>query len=152
MAHRRGRRRGAAAAGAQAQALGSEAAQVNAIRVVVGGSPVGKQRPRLGKGGHVYTPARTRRYERTVKWSALGARPRSWSLSGVYRVDAEAWFPDARRRDGDNVLKSVLDGMIGVLYEDDSQVVVAVVSKGIDRENPRTVIVVEELPRARAAG
>lgn len=121
---------------------------MSAIRVVVGGSPVGKQRPRLGKGGNVYTPARTRRYERTVQWSALGARPRTWSLSGVYRVEVEAWFADARRRDGDNVLKSVLDGMIGVLYDDDSQVVVAVISKGIDRENPRTVIVVEELPRA----
>jgi Holliday junction resolvase RusA-like endonuclease len=53
-----------------------------------------------------------------------------------------AYFPDARRRDADNVLKSVCDGMNGVVYVDDSQVTRATVTKAIDRTNPRTEVTV----------
>ncbi|MEI6449785.1 MAG: RusA family crossover junction endodeoxyribonuclease [Actinomycetes bacterium] len=113
------------------------------VQFSVGGIPQGKQRPRLGKGGRVYTPAPTRRYERMVAWAALESRPRGWALTGRFRVEVVCYFPDERRRDVDNVLKSVLDGMQGVLYEDDSQVVVASAIKWLDRERPRTEVVVK---------
>jgi len=113
-----------------------------AVRFVVYGKPQGKQRPRLGKGGRVYTPKETKRYECAVAWAALGARPRTWSKAGRFVVEVTMYFPDLRRRDIDNVLKAALDGMQGVLYEDDSQVVIAGAIKWLDRERPRTEVVV----------
>jgi Holliday junction resolvase RusA-like endonuclease len=85
-----------------------------------------------------------------VAWAALGARPREWSKQGRFVVEVTMYFADLRRRDVDkervtlrNVLKAVLDGMQGVLYEDDSQVVIASAIKWLDRETPRTVVVVK---------
>jgi Holliday junction resolvase RusA-like endonuclease len=112
------------------------------VQFTVGGKPQGKQRPRLGKGGRVYTPAATKRYERMVKWSALEARPRGWKLTGRFRVEVACYFPDERRRDCDNVLKSVMDALNRVLYNDDSQVTIARVLTAVDRERPRTEVVV----------
>ena len=40
-------------------------------RFTVPGPPVPKGRPRLGKGGHVFTPDQTRAYERKVALLAL---------------------------------------------------------------------------------
>ena len=113
------------------------------VSFTVPGKPQGKQRPRLGKGGRVYTPSATRRYELAVAWAALGARPALWAKTGRFVVEVTMYFPDWRRRDVDNVLKAVLDGMQGVLYEDDSQVVVASAIKWLDRERPRTEVVVK---------
>lgn len=115
-----------------------------AIVFVIQGKPQGKQRPRLGKGGCVYTPTATRRYERSIAWAAAAGRPRGWRLSGAVSVEVCCYFSDARRRDVDNVLKCVLDGMNGVAYHDDSQVVLANVAKALDREHPRTEVVVRQ--------
>ena len=112
------------------------------VRFTIPGKPQGKERPRLSKGGLVYTPRATKRYERAMAWAALGARPLSWALTGHFRVEVVCYFPDNRRRDGDNVLKAVLDGMQGVLYDDDSQVTFALVIKNVDRERPRTEVMV----------
>lgn len=114
------------------------------VAFVVQGKPQGKQRPRLGKSGCVYTPAATRRYERSIAWAATAGRPRGWRLSGAVSVEVACYFPDARIRDVDNVLKAVLDGMNGVAYHDDSQVVLANVTKALDREHPRTEVVVRQ--------
>ncbi|MEI6449150.1 MAG: RusA family crossover junction endodeoxyribonuclease [Actinomycetes bacterium] len=117
------------------------------VQFTVSGKPQGKQRPRLGKGGRVYTPKATKRFERMIAWAALGVRPRGWALTGRFVVEVVCYFPDERRRDVDNVLKSVLDGMQSVLYEDDSQVVIARAAKWLDRETPRTVVVVRRAGR-----
>lgn len=115
---------------------------MSAVRFVVDGKPQGKQRPRLGKGGRVYTPKATKRYECAIAWAALGVRPRSWSLAGRFRIEVIGYYPDARRRDGDNLLKLAMDALNGVLYNDDSQVIEASVSKAIDRQRPRTEVAV----------
>lgn len=65
-------------------------------------------------------------------------RPGTQTQPGARRDLVE----DGRRRGVDNVLKSVLDGMNGVAYHDDSQVQWAKVTKWIDREHPRTEVVV----------
>ena len=53
------------------------------------------------------------------------------------RVYLEVYPPDARRRDIDNILKALLDGLASRdkdgfkgVYEDDSQIVALVISKG----------------------
>ena len=110
------------------------------LALVIHGRPQGKQRPRHGKGGRVYTPSATKKYERAVASWALVCRPRIWRLDWPVSVEVSCYFADARRHDVDNVLKAVMDGMNGVLYRDDSQVVTASVSKAIDRSDPRVEV------------
>lgn len=115
------------------------------LNFVVEGKPQGKQRARRGKYGSWYTPRETVVYERAVARSALvalGVGGFGFRHPGPVEVAVFCFFPDARRRDSDNILKSCLDGMNGVVYCDDSQVVRASVEKDIDRKRPRTVVVV----------
>lgn len=140
------------------------------LRFTIEGNPQPKQRARRGKGGHHYTPDETRRYETRVRETAVLAamdaglprrEPQASGVSGKcrvhyltrpLRVDAHIFWPDARRRDGDNVYKSILDGMqparsrgfrVGLgLIEDDDLVHEHHVYEAIDRERPRVEIVV----------
>lgn len=121
------------------------------VQFTVPGMPQGKERARRGKGGRWYTPKATRAYEQNVGKAFLAASV--GKSDGRYlalfdrpvSLTATAYFPDARRRDGDNVLKAVQDGLKGVAYQDDSQIKVATVAAAIDRANPRTEVEVRWL-------
>lgn len=107
------------------------------------GPVVGKQRPRITKGGHVFTPKKTRDYEKRVMYAFRGkykghktlkpdvpvsvqleiehAMPKSWSR----RKQSEALGApclSGGQSDVDNIVKSVLDGLNGVVWHDDRQV------------------------------
>lgn len=93
-----------------------------AHRIIIPGRPVPKGRPRLGMRGKkafVYTPTATKEYEKLVGWVAKcsGCRPTEGPVSVSLVVFCRG------RMDVDNVAKSVLDGLTGVAYEDDDQVV-----------------------------
>lgn len=115
----------------------------------VPGKPQPKERPRLGRG-RVYTPPKTRAYERTVKsaaWAALAMarRLRTWPLDRVYRFDVVLFMPDARTRDDDNCVKSLRDGCEGVVFSKDRQVRGGNVEVRLDRERPRAEVTVSVL-------
>ena len=117
------------------------------IVVTLAGTPTGKGRPRFRREtGHTYTPEKTRDYETNLRIEAqhiMGDRP---LLDGPLRVDVVAAFDvpkwSAKRRtqalaggilptkkpDADNLLK-VLDALNGVVWLDDSQIVVSSVRK-----------------------
>lgn len=108
------------------------------------GSPVPKGRPRVVKG-HAYTPKRTRDYEKLVRdYAAL-----EWHLQepmdGRLAVTLRYYMASARRADLDNLCKSVLDALQGVVFANDDQVEVLHAERYIDRDNPRAEILVEEL-------
>lgn len=84
--------------------------------------PVGKQRPRAGSDGTFYTPTKTAEFEQMVAAHAKRERPRGWSIDGEFRVDMVARYADKNRADGDNIQKAVWDGLNGILYGDDRQV------------------------------
>lgn len=106
----------------------------------VPGDPVGKGRPRLGRGGRVYTPDATRRAEHAVAaawWSpvipieipvevwvtAYYARPKDHFLKDGSLSAAGKRLPvPMKTPDLDNVVKLVLDALNGVAYRDDKQV------------------------------
>jgi Holliday junction resolvase RusA-like endonuclease len=110
-------------------------------RLTVSGLVVGKARPRLGRGGRVYTPDRTVDAEgRVIAAWELAGRPH---LSGPIHLKMVVWMgrPQGHfRKDGglsalgrrtpvplkrpdlDNVLKLVADALNGRAYGDDSQI------------------------------
>ena len=117
------------------------------VSFTVDGKPQGKQRPRFVRG-RCFTPIATRRFERQVGW-ACAIEHTKRRMGGMpfcpVALTVACYFPDARRRDADNVLKAVMDGLNGVAYDDDSRVVSATVTKDIDRERPRTEVTVRYL-------
>ncbi len=118
------------------------------LSFVVPGPPVPKARARRGKGGRWYTPDETRLYERHVGACArvalaLARLASRWPMDAEYRLTARMYFADRRRRDADNVVKSLADGCIGVLWADDHRVGIAADPWQIDRDNPRVEMVVE---------
>lgn len=109
------------------------------VHLTIPGVPVPKGRPRvvvIGKYPSLYTPKKTKEYERRV---GRCARPFfREALCGPLIVEAVGWWPMKGQplkrstrpvqwyegsADVDNVLKSVLDGLNGVAYHDDKQVV-----------------------------
>jgi len=119
------------------------------VHFVVPGPVVPWQRA-ASVGARRFTPAKQRQYQQLVRMHALAARPRGpWlpSKHARYRVDVEAFLPDERRRDLDNIAKTLLDALNGVLYLDDSQVTVLMVATHVDRERPRVEVRVVELER-----
>jgi len=99
------------------------------LAFVVEGRPQPKQRARRGLGGRWFTPRETREFHERVLYAGLHARQlllrtsgRAWPLDATYRVTCWPTWSDRRRRDLDNLVKAVLDGLNGVLWQDDSQV------------------------------
>lgn len=115
------------------------------LAFVVEGTPRGKQRPRFTKDGRCYTPKSTKAYEAAVRARCLCAmveRSVPKRCGGAVAITVSCFFPDARRRDGDNVLKAVQDALNGFLWVDDCQVNEATVRTAIDRAFPRTEVAV----------
>lgn len=121
------------------------------ITFTIPGEPVAKGRPRATTvGGHarMYTPAKTAAYEQLVAVYAAAAMKKSPLLEHPVRVRVEfycripgTWSKKrksaalagierpAKAPDIDNCCKSVFDGMNGVVWIDDSQIVELACSK-----------------------
>ena len=97
------------------------------ISFFVPGKPVGKERPRLGKSGNVYTPSKTKDWEHMI-----GLIANEHFRDSIFEDEvgvALFFFLRGKRGDIDNLAKSVLDGLQGVAYKNDSQVYILFVQK-----------------------
>ncbi len=120
---------------------------------VVYGPPQGKARHRTTKTGHVYTPAKTLKYEADVKAAFLERYAGEKPLDGpVYiRICAEFEIPKSfskarqaacirgdelpcKRPDIDNIEKIIMDPLKGLAWKDDTQVVRTDASKTYARD------------------
>ena len=73
--------------------------------------------------GRMIISAKGREYRETVG-DQMTLQGTVRHFTGKLRVTIEAWRPDKRRRDLDNLLKAALDGLAHAgVYEDDSQIV-----------------------------
>lgn len=86
------------------------------------GDPVAKGRPRVYQG-HAITPRRTVNAENRLYMEFRRKYPDATPLEGPVRVEAEFWMARRGKPDLDNLLKLVLDGLNGVAYRDDQQIV-----------------------------
>lgn len=130
------------------------------MTIVIPIAPVAKGRPQFTKNGQTYTPKKTRDYEDMVRFVAQAAKiravtgavsmtvqfympiPKSWSKAKKQRAESGEIRP-ATKPDATNLVKAIEDGLNGVAYTDDSQIVDLTVHKYYGK--PRTVITIEEV-------
>lgn len=138
---------------------------MTSIVFIVPGQPQGKARPRVGKvGGHarMFTPQKTVAYEGLIAHAAQQAMqgralitgavsvvmdvrcqvPESWSKTKKAQALIGGVYPTTKP-DIDNVEKAVFDGLNGVAWRDDVQVVKVSKSK---RYAPVPGVYVEIIP------
>ena len=132
------------------------------VKFTVPGPAKAKERPRVGKGGRIYTPNGTHKYEKLVK--------NIYQEKGIYYFDGEYisvkiifWFEIPKsynkakhqaaaegfirpsRADIDNYIKSVLDGLNKVAYADDRYIYKIEAEKRYTEHEARTEITIENL-------
>ena len=137
-----------------------------AVEFFVPGQPVGKGRPRAtvrAGRARLYTPAKTEKYEARVALFAQQAMAGRPVMAGPVALSVTALFPiptswpkkrqaaaragteqHTKRPDADNCAKAVLDGLNGVVWKDDSQVVTLSIEKRY-AEVPRVEVLVVPL-------
>jgi crossover junction endodeoxyribonuclease RusA len=96
--------------------------------------------------GRVLIAAAGRRYRTDVELAyRLGRAGGAGMGDAPVQVVIEAWLPDLRRRDIDNLLKAPLDALTHAgLWDDDSQVMALAIRKaGMDRVRPRLEIAID---------
>ena len=139
------------------------------IEFVIPGQPVGKGRPRIGKAGlhaRMFTPAKTVNYESLVALAAQRAMigldrlegavsvtldivcqiPVSWSARKKKHAADGLVFPTTKP-DIDNVEKAIFDGLNGVAWKDDVQVVWVAKGKRYGT-TPRVVVTIRQIVAA----
>lgn len=124
---------------------------LNPVQFLVPGEPIGKGRPRIGKvGSHarMFTPTKTANYEGLIALAGTEAMVGRSLLEGPVMVElrivmaipaskSKRWKAQAlagevfptKKPDMDNVIKAIYDGLNGVVWKDDVQVVDAFVRK-----------------------
>lgn len=90
------------------------------IRISIPGRQIPKARPRFGRGGKVYTPRKTRQYEELVGWYAKQCIPEPFT--GDIQLHIKVYVRNNVFPDIDNIAKAIMDGLNGVAYKDDKQV------------------------------
>ena len=121
------------------------------VSFVVPGEAVGKGRPRVSTiGGHarMFTPQKTANYETLIAMAAQQAMQGRELIAGPVLLEmkiavsvAQSWSKKktaealagdvmpTKKPDADNVLKAICDGINGIVFKDDVQVVNVSLSK-----------------------
>jgi crossover junction endodeoxyribonuclease RusA len=77
----------------------------------------------IGKLATVYVTQEGKAYRKAVNLSLMEHGVKTYQLEGDLRVEIEVFPPDRRKRDLDNLLKSLLDSLTHVqVWKDDSQI------------------------------
>jgi Holliday junction resolvase RusA-like endonuclease len=141
------------------------------LQFTVPGQPFGKERPRAAKKGKfitIYTPQKTVSYEGLIAHTAMVAMMGRKLIMGAVSVDLDirvsipaSWSKKrqaaaargeiavTKKPDIDNVIKGIFDGMNGVVWLDDRQVIEASQKKRY-AETPGVIVIVRELDMGAA--
>ncbi|MFR2451726.1 MAG: RusA family crossover junction endodeoxyribonuclease [Clostridia bacterium] len=131
----------------------------NKVRFLIPGEPIAKERPRLGKNGKVYTPRKTHNFETTCSL-AYGNRPRlegeklrveilfNFKVPKSYSKKQRNKALDDKigptKKDIDNCIKAVLDGLNGIAWRDD-RYIHEVIAKKQFAEKSEIIVEITEL-------
>lgn len=122
---------------------GGDMSKTVQLEIILPGTPVAKQRARLSRNGHAYTPEKTAAWER---WASMVIRNKAklsrvaLGHAGPVAIDAVFMFPNTLksvprdphlgRQDVDNLLKSCMDAIEkSGLIENDRQIYIATAEK-----------------------
>jgi Holliday junction resolvase RusA-like endonuclease len=130
------------------------------------GEPVAKGRPRFAKRGNyvqTYTPVKTKSYEDEARLLATKAKGSGSTLEGSVSVFIYISFSvpqsyskrkreaclsgetkHTKKPDLDNVAKAIIDGMNGIIFKDDSQIINLHVTKVYAEVGKVEVLIREE--------
>ena len=118
------------------------------IKIVIEGDPIPAARPRFSSRRCCH-PARNVDYRREVEMAARlamkGKPPLTGALKAVVQLYRRYRTTTRIFGDVDNHLKALFDGMNGIVYLDDAQIVTCVVEKYTDKERPRAEVSITEL-------
>lgn len=126
------------------------------LKFTIHGTPVPQGRPRftrVGKGVRTYDPAKSKAWKELIKWQAIENRvepmegPLLMRLKFILRKPK--YLPrrvihHIKKPDLDNLIKGVKDGLEGVAFHNDSQIVALNASKEYGEE-PRVEVIIEEV-------
>lgn len=114
-------------------------------RLTIPGNPHPKERAQVVRDrrgrSHSYTPATTMKAEGALQATARLRWPKVRPVKGRWTVELRFYRDSRRRCDLDNLAKTVQDALNGVLWVDDSDIEVLVLSKHVDRAKPRTELI-----------
>lgn len=122
--------------------------------MVIPGEPVAKQRPQCvcphGGRAHVYTPKKTKDAEEVIgyEWYDQSGGMHA-AFSGPVRVSMTFVEHSRKKKDIDNLIKLVLDGLKGLAWNDDTQVESLHVDLFRNREVGGTSVTIEEITDGR---
>ena len=133
------------------------------ITFTIPGKVQPKQRARVTKGGHAYTPAKTMNAEAFIKTRALEAMDGATPLEGplrlsvsIFRLTPKSFSRTKRdavssgelypttRPDLDNQIKLIKDALNGICFQDDSQVVTIFAQKRYCNLLEQTIVTIEQ--------
>ena len=122
------------------------------IKILIDADIIPQARPRVTRCGRTYFPKRNQDFRRIVQTCAMaamkGAEPLKGEICAVFKVYRK-WRRTARQAgDVDNLSKSLMDGMNGIVFEDDSQICRLTIEKFQDKERPRAEIIIGEIDEA----
>ena len=118
------------------------------IRIEIEGDVIPAARPRFS-GRRAYQPKRNVEYREQVAWAAkmamCGAEPLDGEICAVVKVYRKYRRTARVFGDVDNHLKALFDGLSGIVFEDDAQIVRCIVEKFTDKARPRAEIEISQL-------
>lgn len=120
------------------------------IAFEVPGEPASKSRARFTKRGskvHAFTPEKTKQAEAQVAacYLAETKRTNGDDFRTAFAVEAEFYLARNQRRDIDNMIKLVLDGLNKVAWADDAQVLEVTGRKIYGATKGRTIVVIRNV-------
>ena len=117
------------------------------VSFYVDGDPIPKQsfrviEKRSGKI-HGYADPRVLAWQKAI--GTIASTRIDKLLTGKIKVIMEFYLSNNRVVDLDNLCKAVLDGLKGIAFKDDNQVIKLELSKQVDKENPGVRIFISEV-------
>ncbi len=113
------------------------------ISFTVYGRPIGKQRPRITRGGKLnFLPSKSRKYSDAVKYDYMDQIKGNTSFPDKTPVYGriKIYFEDSRRPDCNNVERAIADALEGFAYKNDKNFCCYIKDYGFSPSNPRVEI------------
>jgi crossover junction endodeoxyribonuclease RusA len=98
----------------------------------------------IGRFPRVYMTHEGVALKESYQWQAK-SQWKDGIMEGVLMIEIKLFFKDKRKHDIDNYGKILLDSLTDICYADDSQIEQMIVTKLLDKDNPRIEIEILQL-------